>query len=103
MSVLQDQVVQKVSGLSEDNLQFLLELINRFMQPEVKGNKNMVNNEESADDACVKRYLTSIPIESAGEMVITKRIGIARGQNLYDDDYDFDEMNPEIDYPLKVL
>lgn len=29
-------------------------------------------------------------------MVITKRIGIARGQNLYDDDYDFDEMNPEI-------
>lgn len=24
-----------------------------------------------------------------------KRIGIARGQNLYDD-YDFDEMNPEI-------
>ena len=96
MSVLQDQVVQKVSGLSEDNLQFLLELINRFMQPEVKGNKNMVNNEESADDACVKRHLTSIPIESAGEMVITKRIGIARGQNLYDDDYDFDEMNTEI-------
>ena len=30
------------------------------------------------------------------DMVITKRIGIARGQNLYDDDYDFDEMNPEI-------
>ncbi len=69
MSVLQDQVIQKVSGLSEDNLQFLLELIDRFMQPEVKENKNMV---------------------------VTKRIGIARGQNLYDDDYDFDEMNPEI-------
>lgn len=29
-------------------------------------------------------------------IVIAKRIGIARGQNLYDDDYDFDEMNPEI-------
>ncbi len=69
MSVLQDQVLQKVKGLSEDNLQFLLEMIDRFMQPEVKENKNMV---------------------------ITKRIGIARGQNLYDDDYDFDEMNPEI-------
>lgn len=69
MSVLQDQVVQKVSGLSEDNLQFLLEMIDRFMQPEVKESKNMV---------------------------ITKRIGIARGQNLYDDDYDFDEVNPEI-------
>lgn len=69
MSVLQDQVVQKISGLSEDNLQFLLEMIDRFMQPEVKENKDMVN---------------------------TKRIGIARGQNLYDDDYDFDELNPEI-------
>ena len=69
MSVLQEQVVQHISGLSEDNLQFLLEMIDRFMQPEVKENK---------------------------DMVITKRIGIARGQNLYDDDYDFDEMNPEI-------
>lgn len=61
MSVLQEQVVQKISGLSEDNLQFLLEMIERFMQPEVKEKK---------------------------DMVITKRIGIARGQNLYDDDYD---------------
>lgn len=69
MSVLQDQVVQKISGLSEDNLQFLLEMIDRFMQPEVKENKDMVN---------------------------TKRIGIARGQNLYDDDYDFDELNPSL-------
>ncbi len=76
MSVLQDQVVQKVSGLSEDNLQFLLEIIDRFMQPEVKENKNIV---------------------------ITERIGIARGQNLYDDDYDFDEMNPEIAKMFGVL
>lgn len=36
MSVLQEQVVQKMSGLSEDNLQFLLEMIDRFMQHEVK-------------------------------------------------------------------
>ena len=28
--------------------------------------------------------------------VVTDRIGIARGQNLYVDEYDFDEMNPEI-------
>lgn len=67
MSALQEQVVQKISGLSEDNLQFLLEMIDRFMQPEVREKK---------------------------ETVITKRIGIARGENLYD--YDFDEMNPEI-------
>lgn len=69
MSVLQDQIVQKISGLSEENLQFLLEMIDRFMQPETKEKK---------------------------DMTITKRIGIAKGQNLYDDDYDFDEMNPEI-------
>ena len=31
---LQEQVVQKVNKLSEDNLQFLLEMIERFMQPE---------------------------------------------------------------------
>lgn len=31
-----------------------------------------------------------------GETVGSKRIGIAKGQKLYDDSYDFDEMNPEI-------
>lgn len=29
-------------------------------------------------------------------MATSNRIGIARGQDLYDDEYDFDEMNPEI-------
>lgn len=67
MLTLQEKVVQIVSGLSEDNLQFLLEMIDRFMQPD--------------------------PIEKT---VISNRIGIAKGQKLYDDDYDFDEMNPEI-------
>ncbi|MCM1090989.1 MAG: hypothetical protein NC092_11705 [Butyrivibrio sp.] len=68
MSALQEQVVQKIGGLSEDNLQFLLEMIDRFMQPETK-EKNVT---------------------------VVGRIGIAKGQKLYDDDYDFDEMNPEI-------
>ncbi len=66
---LQEQVVQKVGGLSEDNLRFLLEMIDRFMQPDVMKGK-------TTD--------------------ITSRIGIAKGQDLYDDEYDFDEMNPEI-------
>lgn len=66
---LQEQVVQKVSGLSEDNLKFLLEMIERFMQPDFKGKETPK---------------------------ISDRIGIAKGQDLYDDDYDFDEMNPEI-------
>ena len=69
MSTLQEQVVQKVSELSEDNLQFLLDMIERFMQ----------------SDSAEKEIVT-----------ISKRIGIAKGQELYDDDYDFDEMNSEI-------
>lgn len=69
MLTLQEKVVQKINGLSEDNLQFLLEMINRFMQPD--------SDEKEMN-------------------VISKRIGIAKGQNLYDDDYDFDEMNSEI-------
>ena len=44
-------------------------MINRFMQPDIAQEKTVVH---------------------------TKRIGIAKGQDLYDDDYDFDEMNPEI-------
>ena len=69
MLTLQEQVVQKVSGLSEDNLQFILEMIDRFMQ----------------SDSTEKRAA-----------LVSKRIGIAKGQDLYEDDYDFDEMNPEI-------
>ncbi len=69
MLTLQEKVVQKVNGLSEDNLQFLLEMIERFMQP--------------------------MPIKKEKD-VIQERIGIAKGQKLYDDEYDFDEMNPEI-------
>ena len=69
MLTLQEQVVHKVSNLSEDNLRFLLEIIDRFMQA----------------DGVQKE-----------EPVVSKRIGIAKGQKLYDDSYDFDEMNPEI-------
>ena len=66
---LQEQVIQKGSGLSVENLKFLLEMIERFMKPDPMG-KEMSK--------------------------ISDRIGIAKGQDLYDDDYDFDEMNPEI-------
>ena len=69
MLTLKEQVVQKVNGLSEDNLQFILEMINRFMQ----------------SDSTEKRAA-----------LVSKRIGLAKGQNLYEDDYDFDEMNSEI-------
>ena len=49
-------------------MQFLLEMIERYMKPEI----------------------------SAKDTIIQKRIGIAKGQDLYDDDYDLDELNPEI-------
>lgn len=77
MLTLQEQVVQKVSSLSEDNLQFLLEIIERFMQSDATGKKKMSTS---------------------------KRIGIAEGQDLYDDDdYDFDEMNPQIEKMFGVM
>ncbi|MDE5939630.1 MAG: hypothetical protein K2H37_11165 [Lachnospiraceae bacterium] len=69
MLTLKDQVVQKVSGLSEENMQFILDMIDRFMQSDS---------------------------EEKNSATISKRIGIAKGQHLYDDDYDFDEMNSEI-------
>lgn len=69
MTALQEQVVQRINGLSEDNLQFLLELIDRFMPSE----------------AAEKKETRSL-----------KRIGIVKGRDLYEDNYDFDELNPEI-------
>lgn len=36
------------------------------------------------------------PEISTKDMIVQKRIGIAKGQDLYDDDYDLDELNPEI-------
>ncbi len=67
---LKEQVVQKVSGLSDDELIFLLDMIEKFTQAETKSQKSRM-----AD----------------------RRIGIAKGQDLYDNEYDFDEMNPEIE------
>ena len=32
---LKDQVVQKVSGLSEENMQFILDMIERFIRKEL--------------------------------------------------------------------
>lgn len=66
---LQEQVVQRVNSLSEDNLQFLLDMMNRFMKSDFSEKEIKMN---------------------------AKRIGIAKGQDLYDRDYDFDEMNHEI-------
>jgi hypothetical protein len=68
MSVLQQEVVDKITNLSDDNLLFILDMINRFM---VSDDKDKIGS-------------------------VSKRIGIAKGQDLYDDEYDFDEMNDDI-------
>ena len=44
MSILQEEVVKKISSLSDDNVLFILELIDRFMQPvKVENNELSVN------------------------------------------------------------
>ena len=76
MSILQKQVIQSLDGLSDDNLQFLLDMILRFMKPD--------KIEEDHND----------------KLVIIKdnihRIGSLEGQDLIDADYDIDECNGEI-------
>lgn len=76
MSILQKQVIQSLDGLFDDNLQFLLDMISRFMKPD--------KIEENHND----------------KLVIIKdnihRIGNLEGQDLIDADYDIDECNGEI-------
>lgn len=77
MSILQKQVIQSLDGLSDDNLQFLLDMILRFIKPD--------KIEEDHND----------------KLVIIKdnihRIGSLEGQDLIDADYDIDECNGEIE------
>ncbi|MBS5284955.1 MAG: hypothetical protein KHY46_14025 [Clostridiales bacterium] len=66
MSALQSQIIQSLNGLSDDNLQFILDMIQKFMKP--------VNTENTVDSK------TNI-----------RKIGIFEHEDLYDKDYDFDE------------
>lgn len=43
MSALQIQVAESLEGLSDENLSFLLEMINRFMKPAVDENPLIQN------------------------------------------------------------
>ena len=76
MSILQRQVIQSLDGLSEENLSFLLEIIQRFMKPSE-------NEEEHVDELAMNKK-------------IVRRIGSLEGQDLIDVDYDIDECNDEI-------
>ncbi|MCM1538552.1 MAG: hypothetical protein NC254_09150 [bacterium] len=72
MSTVQSQVIQSLDGLSDENLRFILEIIQRFMKP-------VEVNEKAVADGRKKR-----------------RIGSLEGQDLVDADYDIDECNDEI-------
>ena len=76
MSILQKQVIQSLDGLSDDNLQFLLDMIQRFMKPDKTGEEH--NNKL----AIVKDNI--------------HRIGSLEGHDLIDANYDIDECNGEI-------
>lgn len=76
MSTLQRQVIQSLDGLSDDNLKFLLDMIQRFMKPAEADEKTL--NRVKADRSNIRR------------------IGSLEGQNLIDEDYDIDECNDEI-------
>lgn len=76
MSTLQRQVIQSLNGLSDDNLSFLLDMIQRFMKPSEAGGKDS----------------DRLAVSGNGR----RRIGSLEGQDLIDADYDIDGCNDEI-------
>ena len=76
MSTLQRQVIQSLNGLSDDNLKFLLDMIQRFMKP------------AEAEGKALER--------ARPDRNSIRRIGSLEGQNLIDADYDIDDCNDEI-------
>ena len=76
MSILQREVIQSLDGLSDDNLSFLLEMIQRFM-------KSSEKKEENVNELAINKKTV-------------RRIGSLEGQDLIDADYDIDECNDEI-------
>ena len=84
MSILQRQVIQSLNGLSEDNLRFLLDMIQRFMKPAEAGDENR------------NRFAT-------GNKKNIRRIGSLEGQRLIAPDYDIDACNDEIEKMFEVF
>lgn len=72
MSALQLEVSKSLEGLSEENLSFLLEMINKYMKP-----KTLLNDD--------------ITVVSSD-----RRIGVLKDKRIFAPGYDFDEDNEEI-------
>lgn len=72
MSTLQNQVVQSIEGLSDDSLEFILDMIQRFVKPA----------EKQLMETTAQRK--------------KRKLGILKGKKLIADGYDLDECNNEI-------
>ena len=72
MSTLQNQVVQSIEGLSDDSLELILDMIQRFVKP--AENQLMETTEQRKE----------------------RKLGILKGKKLIADGYDLDECNNEI-------
>ena len=72
MSSLQNQIVQSIEGLSDDSLEFILDMIERFVKP-------------------AESQLMDAPGQSP-----KRKLGILKGKKLIADGYDLDECNNEI-------
>ena len=72
MPTLQPQVAKSLEGLTDDNLMFLLDMINRFMKP--------------------AQETKAIPADDIAE----RPIGMFKNEKFYSDGYDIDEDNDEI-------
>lgn len=72
MSALQNQVVQSLDGLSDDSLEFILNMIQRFVKP-------------------AEGRFTETVTHGKG-----RKSGILKGETLIADGYDLDGCNDEI-------
>lgn len=72
MSTLQNQVIQSIEGLSDDSLQFILDMIQRFVKPA-----------ESQSMKSTSQWKK-------------RKSGILKGKKLIADGYDLDACNDEI-------
>ncbi len=76
MSTLQNQITQSLEGLSDDSLQFILDMIQRFVLPSELRSKS-INND--------------VPTQGR-----KRRLGSMKGQKFIADGHDIDECNDEI-------
>ena len=72
MSTLQNQVVQSIEGLSDDSLEFILDMIQRFVKP-------------------AENHLMEATAQKK-----SRKLGVLKGKKLIADGYDLDECNDEI-------